>query len=99
MAADEVGPQAARLCATFADRYGWKHEEVTREVIDAIEHHYRAGICARRYDSADSPWAVVLRAIAPPRLQRAAADQGQGTSSQIVRHNHRQGMRHQKERA
>ena len=24
MPAGEVGPQAARLCATFADRYGWK---------------------------------------------------------------------------
>jgi hypothetical protein len=77
MPADEVGPQASRLCTMFAERYGWKPEEVTREVINAVERYYRAGTQANSlqgepYHSADSPWAVVMRATAP--LPRTAAD-------------------------
>ncbi|MBV9450724.1 MAG: toprim domain-containing protein [Streptosporangiaceae bacterium] len=104
MPADEVGPQAARLSATFAHSYGWKPEEVTREVIDAIERHYQGGPLARpvsghSYHPADSPWAVVLRATAPPHPRLAAADLGQATPAQIVRHTQLQQTRQQKERA
>jgi DNA primase len=40
MPAAEVGPQAARLCAMFTRRYDWTPEEVTREIITAVENHY-----------------------------------------------------------
>jgi DNA primase len=66
MPADHVGPQAARLCALFTERHGWKPEEVNAVIIDAIESHYQAGIPV----SLPSPWAAwtaVSRAIAPPR--------------------------------
>jgi DNA primase catalytic core len=66
MPPDHAGPQAARLCALFAERYGWKPQEVTTVLIDAIERHYLAGMPAIQ----PSPWAAwtaVNRAIAPPR--------------------------------
>jgi DNA primase len=40
MPAADIGPQAARLAELFASRYGWTAEEVTREVITAVEGHY-----------------------------------------------------------
>jgi DNA primase len=43
MSAAEVGPQATRLCELFIKRYDWTAEEVTREVISAIERRYEAG--------------------------------------------------------
>jgi DNA primase len=88
MPADQIGPQAARLCAMFAERYGWKPEEVTREVINAVERYYLAGTQANSlpgepYHSADSPWAVVMRATAP--LPRTAADKPTTGSERPVR--------------
>jgi DNA primase len=69
MPPDQAGPQAARLCALFAERYGWKPQEVTTVIIDTIERHYLAGTPP----IAPSPWAVVIRATAPPR-QRSPVD-------------------------
>jgi DNA primase len=62
MPEDQVGPQAARLCALYAERYAWKPAEVTAEIIAGIERHYDLGIRVP-----PSPWAVAIRAIAPPR--------------------------------
>jgi hypothetical protein len=78
MPADQIGAQTARLCAMFAERYGWRPEDVTREVINAVERYYLAGqpASSRRgepYHPADAPRAVVTRATAPP-LQRTEAD-------------------------
>src|ERR1700677_4565249 len=71
MPADQVGPQASRLSALYVTRYGWHHEEVTREIIDAIEHHYQPGVQSSTLPP--SPAAAVAHATAPPR-QRASSD-------------------------
>jgi DNA primase len=63
MPPDQTGPQAARLCTLFAERYGWKPQEVTAVIIDTIERHYLAGTPL----IPPSPWAVVARATAPPQ--------------------------------
>jgi DNA primase len=91
MPADEVGPQAARLCVMYEERYGWKAEEVTREVIDAIEHRYLTGARAQPmtghgYHPADSPWAVVLRAAAPARPHLTVASPENDAPPRSVRH-------------
>jgi hypothetical protein len=71
MPPDQVGPQAARLAALYSGRYGWHHDEVTREVIDAVERHYQA---QPRDTALPAPVAAaVSHAIAPPR-PRSAAD-------------------------
>jgi len=69
MPPDQAGPQSARLSTLFAERYGWKPQEVTAVIIDTIERHYLAGTPP----IAPSPWAVVARATAPPR-QRPPVD-------------------------
>jgi hypothetical protein len=63
MPADQVGPQAFRLSALDAARYGWHPEEANREVIDAIERHYQPG--PRRSTFPPSTGAVVACATAP----------------------------------
>ena len=77
MPSDHVGPQATRLCALFSQNYGWTPQEVTTEIIDTIERHLiRARAKSTQGGSwhpADSPWAVVTRATAPPR-QRPPTD-------------------------
>jgi hypothetical protein len=71
MPADQVGSQAARLAAVYAERYGWHPEEVTREIIDAVERHYQA---QPRYTALPAPAAAaVSHSIAPPR-PRSAGD-------------------------
>ncbi|HEX6523331.1 MAG TPA: toprim domain-containing protein [Streptosporangiaceae bacterium] len=77
MPADEIGPQAARLCAMFSEHYGWKPEEVTAEIINAIERYYQPASRANPlqeelYHPADSPWSVVARATAPSQSGTAA---------------------------
>jgi DNA primase len=67
-----VGPQAARLCGIYRERYGWDHGEVTAEIIAGIERHYGTGI-----QISPTPWAVVMRATAPPH-QRAASSAAAG---------------------
>jgi hypothetical protein len=70
MPADQVGSQAARLAAVYAERYGWHPEEVTREIIDAVERYYQSGV---RSAALPAPAAAAVRqAIAPPR-QRSAS--------------------------
>jgi hypothetical protein len=69
MPPDQAGPQAARMCALFAERYDWKPQETTAVIVDAIERHYLAGTPP----VPPSPWAVLARATAPPR-QRPPAD-------------------------
>jgi hypothetical protein len=61
MPEDHVGPQAARLCALYAEQYDWSPGEVTAEIIAGIERHYDAGIRMM-----PSPWAVAAQATAPP---------------------------------
>jgi DNA primase len=79
MPADHVGPQAARLAALYTTRYGWHPEEATREIIDAIEHHYQPAAPARAAPTADHAGvpsaisALLSNATAPPH-PRAAAD-------------------------
>jgi DNA primase len=74
MPADQVGQQAARLSARYATRYGWHPEEVTREIIHAIEHRYQAGPQTSTLPPPAA--AVITRAIAPPRQRTASyADQ------------------------
>lgn len=64
-----VGPQAARLCALFAERYGWKPHEVTTELIDAIERNLASPspgpMRGEPREQIGSPWSVVARATAP----------------------------------
>jgi hypothetical protein len=74
MPEDQVGQQAARLSALFATCYGWHPGEVTREIINAIEHRYQAG--PRTSTLPPPAGAVITRAIAPPR-QRTASYAGQ----------------------
>jgi len=62
MPEEHVGPQAARLCAQYVERYDWKPEEVTAEIIAGIERRYDPGP-----RTLSQPWAVVTRATAPPR--------------------------------
>ena len=69
MPPEHAGPQAARLCTQFAERYGWKPQEVTTVLIDAIERHHLAATPPIP-PIPPSPWAAwtaVNRAIAPPR--------------------------------
>jgi hypothetical protein len=77
MPGDHVGPQAARLCALFSETYGWTPQEVTTEIIDTIERRLTSAqarpMQGGPWHPADSPWAVVTRATAPPR-QRTPAD-------------------------
>ncbi|HXL90419.1 MAG TPA: toprim domain-containing protein [Streptosporangiaceae bacterium] len=77
MPGDHVGPQAARLCALFSETYGWTPQEVTTEIIDTIERQLTSALArpmrGDSWHSADSPWAVVTRATAPPR-QRTPID-------------------------
>jgi len=77
MPADHVGPQAARLCVLFAETYGWTPQEVTTEIINTIECQLTSArakpMLEGPWHAADSPWAVVTRATAPPR-QRTPAD-------------------------
>lgn len=81
MPPDEVGPQAARLCALYATRYDWKAEDVNREVIDAIERHY--GTSTQTRPSSDQGFAVVRRATAPPRPRPAPTSVGQAADSRV----------------
>jgi len=67
MPEEHVGPQAGRLCALYVERYGWRPEEVTAELIAGIERHYDPG---PRLDP--SPWAVVMRATAPPNQRQTS---------------------------
>ncbi len=90
MSPDEVGPQAARLCALYTTRYDWKSEDVNREVFDAIEHHYQASTHGRSQPDQDChpagpAFAVVRRATAPSRSRQAAASAGQAAASRVVR--------------
>lgn len=85
MPPDDVGPQAARLCALYTGDYGWSAEEVTREVIDAIERYYRPDTQTspgrQRSDrGADTPQLddLASRAVAPSR-RRAASDRSEPT--------------------
>jgi DNA primase len=70
MPADQVGQQAARLSALFTTRYGWHPQEVTREIINAIEHHYQPG--PQTSTLPPPAVAVIARAIAPPRQRTAS---------------------------
>jgi DNA primase len=65
MPAAEVGRQATRLAELFTRRYNWPHPEVTREVIDAVEHHFQTHDGSGQWlpGSAEKLTAV---AIAPP---------------------------------
>jgi DNA primase len=67
MPQEDAGMQAVRLCALYAERYDWKHEEVTAELIAAVERHYDPDPRVR-----SSPWAVVMNATAPARERRAS---------------------------
>ena len=77
MPSDHVGPQATRLCALFSETYGWTPQEVTTEIINTIERQLTStrarSMQGGPWHPADSPWAVVTRATAPPR-QRTPAD-------------------------
>jgi DNA primase len=78
MPEDQVGPQAARLAALYATRYGWHPEEVTREIINAVERHY---LTRPRTSELPPPTdAVLTHATAPPR-QRMASDSRDVSSS------------------
>ena len=70
MPEEHIGPQAARLCALYAERYGWKPEEVTAEVIAGIERRYEPDLRIL-----PSPWAVITRATAPPRQRPASVNE------------------------
>jgi DNA primase len=87
MPPEHVGPQAARLCAQFAEHYGWKPQEVTTEIIDAIERHIigsQAPSAAGEPERvAGSPWAVVMRATAPARPQPEAEGLAAGSSPRL----------------
>jgi DNA primase len=79
MPAEHVGPQAARLCALFAERYGWKPTEVTTELVDTIDRYFHS-------DTPDlpmPPWAVVRRATAPPRQRTATVTDGMRADRQL----------------
>ncbi len=78
MPPDEIGPQAVRLAEMFADRYGWKPAEVTTEITNAIQRHYRAAAPAVP-PSPWPTWTAVRRATAPPRQLAAASGQAQTT--------------------
>jgi DNA primase len=88
MPADHVGPQAARLCALFSETYGWTPQEVTTEIIDTIERQLTSArigpVQGGPHHLADSPWAVVTRATAPPR-QRTSADTATTTQPSALR--------------
>jgi DNA primase catalytic core len=77
MPGDHVGPQAARLCVLFSENYDWTPQEVTTEIIDTIERQLASArakpMQGSSWNPADSPWAVVTHATAPPR-QRTPAD-------------------------
>jgi DNA primase len=82
MPGDQVGPQAARLSTLYASRYGWHHEEVTREIIDAIEDRYQFG---KRTGMFPPPVnAVITRATAPPR-ERNTSDVPEPCSQHVMR--------------
>ena len=77
MPEEHIGPQAARLCALFSENYGWTPQEVTTEIIDTIERQLSSARARPTqggpWHPTDSPWAVVIRATAPPR-QRTPTD-------------------------
>jgi len=82
MPEDQVGPQAARLAALYAARYGWHPEEVTREIINAVEHRYQPD---PRIGQLPLPASnVVARATAPPR-RRMLSDPRDVSSSYQAR--------------
>ena len=83
MPAESVGPQAARLCATFAPRYGWPAEDVTREVIEAIERHHQAAPLGNQPATTTM---IVKRAIAPSRSRICSSSLPAGISSVKGRH-------------
>jgi len=74
MPAGQVGPQAARLAALYSGRYGWHPEEVTREIIDAVDRYYQPD---RETAVLPQPAATaVQQAIAPPRQRSASVHEG-----------------------
>jgi DNA primase len=74
MPAGQVGPQAARLAALYSGRYGWHPEEVTREIIDAVDRYYQPD---RETTVLPQPAATaVQQAIAPPRQRSASVHEG-----------------------
>jgi DNA primase len=79
MPADQGAPQAIRLTAIYTTRYGWHPEEVTREIVDAIERQYQPAAAAwpapTSADHVSVPPAVsaaLSHATAPPRPRPGA---------------------------
>jgi DNA primase len=80
MPEDQVGPQAARLAALYATRYGWHPEEVTREIINAVERHYQTR--PRTSEFPPPTDAVLTRATAPPRQRMVSGARDVSSSYQ-----------------
>lgn len=64
----DAGTQASRVTSLFVTKYGWTTEQVTRELVAAVERHYegtpqRAGDWGSSLPAATT--AVVRRAVAP----------------------------------
>ncbi len=84
MPGGEVGPQALRL----ADRFGWPAQDITREVIEAVERHYQApahqgrgpATKAGRWDPLTGLPAAMVRLI---RNASAPAREGQVPGAQL----------------
>ena len=82
MPEDHIGPQAGRMCALYSEQYDWSPGEVTAEIIAGIERHFDTGVRMQ-----PSPWAVVVRAAAPPRQRPAVlakADEPQRRRLRLV---------------
>ena len=79
---NQSAPKPPRLSAIFASRYGWHHEEVTREVIEAIERQYQPGPQNCRFSAVT---AAVSHAVAPPRPSFAVETSATDTSSRLGR--------------
>jgi DNA primase len=80
MPEDHVGPQAARMCALYSEQYDWSPGEVTAEIIAGIERHFDTGVRIQ-----PSPWAVVVRAAAPPRQRPAVLAESGETQGRRLR--------------
>jgi DNA primase len=68
MPPQDAGTQASRVTSLFITKYGWTAEQVTRELVAAVERHYegtRQPAGGRVSSLPAATTAVVTRAVAP----------------------------------